>query len=51
MSLQNFVQDALQLYALRTGRKSDKEVIPKGVNQGEAMKQAVSIVRAPFVHC
>ena len=43
-NMEKFFKDALQLYALRTGRKSDKEVIPKGVNSTEAMKQAVAIL-------
>jgi hypothetical protein len=38
------LQDALDLYALRLGKKSAKEIIAPGVNSSQAMQQAIAKV-------
>lgn len=42
--VQRFFKDALELYALRLGRKSSKDVIAPGVNSSQAMETAYRMV-------
>jgi len=44
--LERFFKDALEIYALRCGRKSSKEVMSPNVKYGEAMETAVRKVTA-----
>jgi len=40
--MEKFFKDGLDLYALRMGKKSSKELIPPGVKYGEAMAQSLA---------
>jgi hypothetical protein len=35
------LKDALEVYALRMGRKSGKEVVAQGVSMGDAMAESI----------
>ncbi|XP_049848704.1 uncharacterized protein LOC126316455 [Schistocerca gregaria] len=41
---EKFFKDALQVYAIRQGGKTEKDAIPKGVNSSDAMKQSIAIL-------
>jgi len=42
--VEKFIKDSLELYALRMGKKSSKEIIAPGINYGQAMESSIGKV-------